>query len=258
MPAATGRPGRLPAGMAVRGGSTATTAMSAGRSLPSWRSVLAVCAHLDDESFGLGAVLDAFGAQGARLAVLCLTHGESSTLHGVGGDLHQVRAGELRSAAAALGVEAVELSDYPDGALADLPAAALARQVLRVAVRTRPDGLLVFDDTGVTGHPDHVQATRAALVAADAALLPVLAWTLPQAVAATLNQEFGTAFRGRLDREVDLVVPVDRDRQRHAVRAHASQALPGSVLWRRLELLAHVEHLRWLRHPDRPPASPTT
>src|SRR5512146_1948099 len=68
--------------MAVGGGSKTTT-MSAGRSLPSWRSVLAVCAHPDDESFGLGAVLDAFGAQGTRLAVLCLTHGESSTLHGV-------------------------------------------------------------------------------------------------------------------------------------------------------------------------------
>ena len=49
---------------------------------PPWRSVLAVVAHPDDESFGLGAVLAGFVDAGAAVAVLCFTHGESSTLHG--------------------------------------------------------------------------------------------------------------------------------------------------------------------------------
>jgi LmbE family N-acetylglucosaminyl deacetylase len=48
--------------------------------LPVWTSVLAVVAHPDDESFGLGAILDAFTRAGARGEVLCLTHGEASTL----------------------------------------------------------------------------------------------------------------------------------------------------------------------------------
>jgi hypothetical protein len=39
---------------------------------------------------------------------------------------------------------------------------------------------------------------------------------------------------------------VHRERQLQAVRAHPSQAVPGSVLWRRLELLGDREHLRWL------------
>src|SRR6266571_6027002 len=55
--------------------------------LPGWDGVLAVVAHPDDESFGLGAVLAAFVDAGARVAVLCLTHGELSTVHGVEGDL---------------------------------------------------------------------------------------------------------------------------------------------------------------------------
>ena len=34
--------------------------------LPTASSVLVVCAHPDDESFGLGGILTAFVAQGAR------------------------------------------------------------------------------------------------------------------------------------------------------------------------------------------------
>ena len=58
--------------------------------LPAVASVLAVCAHLDDESFGLGAVLSAFADRGVRTSVLCLTHGEASTLGADVGDLHVI------------------------------------------------------------------------------------------------------------------------------------------------------------------------
>lgn len=61
-------------------------ALQAG-ALPAWPSVVAVVAHPDDESFGLGAILDSFARSGAAVSVLCLTHGEASTLHGVSGDL---------------------------------------------------------------------------------------------------------------------------------------------------------------------------
>ncbi len=42
--------------------------------------MLAVIAHPDDESFGLGAVIDALITAGAIVDVLCLTRGEASTL----------------------------------------------------------------------------------------------------------------------------------------------------------------------------------
>lgn len=215
------------------------------RKLPPWRSVLAVVAHPDDESFGLGAVLTAF-PDTAQVAVLCFTHGEASTLHGVDGELRDVRAAELRAAAQALGLTDVTLLDHPDGALAAIPEAALAAAVVAAADRVHADGLLVFDPAGVTGHPDHAAATAAALTAAHQLGLPVLAWTLPEHVAVTLNMEFGAAFTGHPSSQVDIEVPVDRTRQRAAVACHPSQAVPGSVLWRRLELLGDVEHLRWV------------
>jgi LmbE family N-acetylglucosaminyl deacetylase len=215
--------------------------------LPAWRRVLAVVAHPDDESFALGGVLDAFAAAGATTAVLCFTRGEASTLHDVAGPLHRVRAQELAAAAAALGVSVTTLLTYPDGGLARECPARLAGEVLDAARVAQPEGLLVFDSSGVTGHPDHAAATAAALAAADALDLPVLAWTLPETVTGALNREYGTDFTGRPRNEIDRVVRVDRARQREAAFAHASQATPTSVMWRRLKLLGDREHLRLLR-----------
>lgn len=218
----------------------------AAASLPAWESVLAVVAHPDDESFGLGAVLHAFVGAGASVSVLCLTRGEASTL-GPSVGLTELRAIELRNAAAHLGVQEAALLDYPDGALSEIEPGALSAEVLR-ALAVRPaQGIFTFDLSGISGHPDHVAASRAALDAADEAGLPVLGWTIPQSVAEQLNEELEATFLGHGYDEVDLVVPVERDQQRLASLAHASQAVPTSVLWRRLELLGDHEYLRLLR-----------
>ena len=225
--------------------STRTSVHASRTHLPPWTSVLAIVAHPDDESFGLGAVLDAFATGGARSSVLCFTHGEASTLHGVDGDLHEIRARELAVAGERLGVTRTVLLGYRDAGLADVPLARLVREVTSVAAQVRATGLLVFDPHGITRHPDHVAATAAGVAAGDHLGLPVLAWTLPATVATRLNDERGTTFVG--SDAVDIVGDVDRHRQRAAVEAHASQALPSSVLWRRLELLADREYLRILR-----------
>jgi LmbE family N-acetylglucosaminyl deacetylase len=214
--------------------------------LPGWRRPLAVVAHPDDESFGLGGVLSAFAADGARPAVLCFTHGEASTLHGVDGDLRTLREAELRAAAEVLGIDDVDLRDEPDGGLPSCDQQVLAAAIADAATRWGCDGLVAFDLGGVTGHLDHDTATRAAIAAGRQLGLGVLGWCLPQKVAAVLNEESGAAFLGRTDLEVDVVVEVDRERQLAAVRAHPSQAVPGSVLWRRLELMGDRENLCWL------------
>ncbi len=227
------------------------TAMDApARTLPPWRSVLAVVAHPDDESFGLGGVLAAFAAAGTRVSVLCFTRGEASTLHGVAGDLHEVRAGELEYAARALGADRTWLHHHPDGGLPTVCRTALAGEVMDAVRAAEADALVAFDTSGVTGHPDHAAATAAALEAARILGLPVLGWTLPAHVARALNEERGTAFTGSDETAVDYVISVDRDRQRTAIAAHASQAVPTSILWRRLELLGDREYLRRLDHVE--------
>lgn len=132
-----------------------------------------------------------------------------------------------------------ELAAHPHDELID--------HVLKAAGDFDADGMLVFDDGGITGHPDHQAATNAALAVADALDLPVLAWTIPAHVASELNDEFGTAFVGREKADCDVVIEVDRAAQLEAIDCHASQSRVNPVMRRRLELQQRYEWLRFLR-----------
>jgi LmbE family N-acetylglucosaminyl deacetylase len=215
------------------------------------RSVLAVVAHPDDESFGLGAVLSYLSAAGAGCTVLCFTRGEASTLRGTGeaaaAQLAAVRSAEFAAAARVIGLSGAELLSYPDAGLARVPLDELAGLVREAAGRATATHLLAFDTGGVTGHPDHARATEAALAAAALLGLPVLGWTLPRRVARQLNAEFGTAFTGHDDPGIALRLVVDRGAQRRAIACHQSQSADNPVLWRRLDLLGNAEYLRVLR-----------
>ena len=207
-----------------------------------------MCAHPDDESFGLGAIIAAMAAAGAKVHVLCLTRGEASTLREhADDDLGPIRGAELAAAGGALGIAGSTLLAHPDGGLAAVPTDRLLRDLVAVAHDVRPDLLLAFGPSGVTGHPDHRRATEAALRLGAAEDVPVLAWVLPIAVAQRLNEETGAAFAGVAPEHVDLVIRVDRGVQERAIACHRSQERDNPVLRRRLELLGDREHLVWLR-----------
>lgn len=215
------------------------------------RHVTVVCAHPDDESFGLGAIITTLADAGTRLRLVCFTAGEASTL-GAGADLAARRARELDCAARMLGIDRVTLLTYPDGALATVPLEHLAAEI--VDADHDIDALLTFDAGGITGHPDHQHATQAAVTAARQLDVPVWAWAIPTRVAATLRTEFNTQFVGRDDDELDLTIPVDRTRQQRAIACHGSQLADNLEPNRRITLQGNVEALRLLHDPTRPEA----
>lgn len=221
--------------------------------LQAHREVVAVCAHPDDESFGLGAVIATLVEAGTRVRLVCFTHGERSTL-GASEDLAARRDDELACAARILGVEQVHASGYPDGELSETPVDRLADEV--VAAATDADALLTFDHGGITGHPDHQRATDAAVVAGERLGIPVLGWALPEHVAATLRAEFGADFVGRDAADLHIELPVDRARQRAAMACHGSQLADNPVPHRRIELQGPMEHLRVLHRPAVPVSDP--
>lgn len=211
-----------------------------------FRSVLAVCAHPDDESFGLGAVISTFGELGIETMLLCFTRGEASTLGPKTAELARRRADELEAAAAVLGIRWLRLLSYSDGRLSESGLDELSAEVEDAALAGAVDCLLVFDESGITGHPDHRHATAAARAAAGRLDLPVLAWTLCRSVADALNVEFGTGFAGREQSAIDLTIHVDRRLQHEAISRHASQSNDNPVLRRRLTLQDSRESLIWL------------
>jgi LmbE family N-acetylglucosaminyl deacetylase len=200
-------------------------------------SALAVVAHPDDESFGLGGVLTWLSAVGLETRVLCFTHGEASTL-GSRSDLAATRERELRCAADQLGVSVVTLLNLADGCLADVRPDVLDAHVDANAGTV--DLVVVFDPSGVTGHPDHRAATAAAERIARRRGLAVLEWGVSREVAATLNSEFGTTFTGL---EGDDIA-VDRSAQWRAIECHDSQFAGNQVVLRRLELQADRDRVR--------------
>lgn len=208
--------------------------------------VLAVVAHPDDESFGLGAVIAELIARGGDVRVLCLTQGEASTL-GATADLAAVRLWELTGAADRLGVSEVVLHDFSDGGLGAV-ATTVVDEVVEGNVRDAVT-LLAFESGGVTGHPDHRAASASALRVADRHRLAVLEWGIAPDVAARLNAEFATAFVA-LDGDGTLDVEVDRAVQLAAIACHRSQADDNPILARRLELQGSVDRIR-LRPPSR-------
>src|SRR5664280_3618582 len=84
-------------------------------------------------------------------SVLCLTHGEASTLGADMGDLHVIRERELSSAGAALGVGGVRLLEFGDGRVAEVPIDELRAEVRLAVEQEGADLLLVFDEGGITG-----------------------------------------------------------------------------------------------------------
>ena len=203
-------------------------------------TIVAVVAHPDDESFGLGALLAALATAGAETRVVCLTHGEASTL-GTSAELGAIRHRELLAAAAVLGVKRVRLADYPDGRLGDVAPTLLDSEI--EADLADAAVVVVFEPAGVTGHLDHRAATAAAARVAERHGLLVLEWGVAAEVAAALNAEFGTAFAPLTGLDVD----VDRTAQLAAIDCHQSQSHHNPMLFRRLALQGPFERVRLRR-----------
>jgi len=213
--------------------------------------VAAVVAHPDDESFGLGGLLAALAGEGRPVHVLCLTHGEASTL-GLGDRLAEVRRDELTAAAAQLGVATVTLLDLPDGHLeARRPDELDGRMEEWLA----PDvvALVAFEPNGVTGHGDHRAVTAAAERLADRRGLPVIEWGVDPPTARYLAERYGARFAAIPDGRgvVDLVIA--RDAQYAAVQCHRSQLDEDALVLGRLAFQGGHERVR-VRQP-RPPVA---
>ena len=141
--------------------------------------LMAILAHPDDESLGVGGTLAKYAAEGVQTFLVTATRGQQGRFRGhreppkhPGAErLGEIRERELRAAASVLGVTDVAVLDYQDKTLdrADVRDAveAIAAHIRRV----QPQVVVTFGPDGAYGHPDHIaisQFTSAAIVAAAA------------------------------------------------------------------------------------------
>jgi N-acetyl-1-D-myo-inositol-2-amino-2-deoxy-alpha-D-glucopyranoside deacetylase len=161
------------------------------------RRALFVHAHPDDETINNGATMARYVAEGAAVTLLTCTLGEEGEilvpeLAQLAADqadqLGGYRIWELRAAMDAVGVRDVRFlggpGRYRDSGMMGTPANENPRafwnadleeataSAVAVIREVRPQVLVTYDENGGYGHPDHIQAHRVAMRAADAAADP--------------------------------------------------------------------------------------
>jgi len=141
------------------------------------RRLLAILAHPDDESFGMGGTLARYARKGAEVHVCIVTDGAAGengqeTWEGEAPPLASVRRSELECACQVLGVQLHRL-DYRDsgmeGAPDNLHADSLyqadlddvARELTQIMSATRPQVVITHDAMGGYFHPDHIKVHQA-------------------------------------------------------------------------------------------------
>ena len=149
------------------------------------RTLLAVFAHPDDESFGIGGTLARYAAEGARVVLACATLGEAGEISdpslGAKEQLAEIRERELRCACDALGIVELHLLGYRDSGMAESPdnddprslaqadPAEVVGKIVRVIRQVRPQVVVTFEAGGGYGHPDHIAIHRHTVAAFHAA-----------------------------------------------------------------------------------------
>lgn len=163
------------------------------------RVMLAVLAHPDDESFGMGGTLALYARRGWDVYLVCATRGEvgdvePEKLKGFN-SIAELREGELRCAAGHLGLKEFFFLGYRDSGMpgsADNshPDAQVAHSLDEVAGKVvkyirelKPEIVLTFDPIGGYRHPDHIHIQKATTLAFE------------NAARADFHPEAGTPFQ---------------------------------------------------------------
>jgi LmbE family N-acetylglucosaminyl deacetylase len=222
-------------------------------------TLMAVHAHPDDEVIGTGGILARYADEGIRTVLVTCTNGEQGDAPGgqkpgeAGHDtagVAELRLAELRSSVAYLGVGHLELLGYRDSGMAgwganqdpgvfcNAPLAEVTARVAELMRRYEPQVVVTYDENSGYGHPDHIQAQRAAVAAAESTGIPAKLYysAVPKSAFVELRRHLETSGVntdelglppdfGVPDELISTVVDVSgySGRKRQALAAHASQ-----------------------------------
>ncbi|HEX3424493.1 MAG TPA: PIG-L family deacetylase [Acidimicrobiales bacterium] len=239
-------------------------------------------AHPDDEAIFTGGTIARLSDAGHRVVVVLATGGELGLAVPGEASLAAVRLEETNRSGSLLGVGRVVFLGYRDSGMAGWPASQepgsfcaapleeVARRLADVVWEEAAEALVVYDDFGIYGHPDHVQVHRAGVRAAALSSVPTfyestvdreyLHFVETHLVEeAILSGDLGLARSNVGVPTVMVTTVIDvadvLDRKRSAMAAHASQIPESNSAWQLgTEQFAAVYGWEWfIRHGPRGP-----
>lgn len=145
--------------------------------------LMAVLAHPDDESLGIGGTIAKYASEGVEVFLLSATRGDGGryrtfrpgdSQHPGADALGAIRERELCAAASVLGVKDVAFLEYRDQHLDRAKPSEVIAAIVSHLRRVQPDVIITFGPDGAYGHPDHIAISQFATAAIVAAAQPAI------------------------------------------------------------------------------------
>lgn len=145
------------------------------------KRIVAIQAHPDDESFGIGGTLAWYAEQGVEITLVTATGGENGPVPEAyqksGISVKDIRIKELDCAVKALGITRLIRLGYQDSgmqgwdanqdprAFINQPKEEVSKRILQILQEIQPQVVLCHNSKGDYGHPDHSWVYETSLVA---------------------------------------------------------------------------------------------
>lgn len=190
------------------------------------KTILGVFAHPDDETFGPGGTLAIWASQGAKIYTLCATKGESGLNSLNSGEISKIREQEVIKASKHLGVLSTEFLGFYDGNIGNNEMLRLEEIITQKIKEYKPDALLTFDLTGISGHMDHIAVASATTQSylKTGIVKDLYYYTVPEEFT-TIREYFVYRPKGKPLTEIDITVDITDvwDKKVEAMHMHQTQ-----------------------------------
>lgn len=184
------------------------------------RKILLVFAHPDDESFSCAGTVIHYVRNGTIVKLICATRGEAGTIGEppvcLPEELGEVRTQELKTAAKIISIKQIFFLGLRDGTLTMFSLRFLANLIAPILIREKPDLVITFAKTGISGHDDHIVISKAATLAFKRYVKAIkhkaklYYTTLPQSMVEEMRKKgmikdvFRRTFQGTPDKEITI------------------------------------------------------
>lgn len=204
--------------------------------------IIGIFAHPDDEAFGPSGTLLQEVQRGNDVHLITLTLGEAGTNPDNVPDLAAVREQEWRTAGALIGAKSLHFLGYNDGQLNNLAMLEIQQTLItsiQDLIADEPSDieieLLSMDTNGISGHIDHIVASRTAcyvfyqLKELDARVTRLRLACVPKTYLPTYNTNWLYMEAGREESEINEVIDATQYHEQiiAIMRAHHSQREDG-------------------------------
>ena len=216
-----------------------------------------IFAHPDDEAFGPAGTLLLESHAGTEIHLITLTSGSAGANPDGAPDLGGTRLEEWHTAGRLMNVSGMHSLGFTDGALNNIVMRGASQQIeniIRNELKAHAEPveieLMSFDANGLTGHIDHIVASRAAhyvfykLKREGLPLARLRLYCLPRSAAPEPNIDWIYADQGHGPEEIDETVDVTPvlNEVREIVHAHHSQRADGALRLTALDAGMTADH----------------